>query len=483
MINQLCQSQSPAHRIIVTSTDSFTLAHADGANNWAFFSESFWGDLAAGGTIGNTFVAGCQNVMACGDGAVQFPLLNDNGDGEGAGPFWLSFPPEPWITTPPFPLFPNQDQGYDADMTFIHGPNTLTLVSLPIILATARNVVVSATSSIPVWAKVNNDSLVGNLIAVLQPATWSPPSTGTPDANGLFPLLLDNSSQVIISLIDQTGSGNYTGQFAPPVGTGEWSTGLYRIEIIPQGTDGGVGSVVTESATVTQNGSAPQERTPPAVIIVNPAAGDNLNGTTSLVAIGDDAVGLKSVSILIDGKQVANMNYTSYPYQNLTATFNTTEYSNGPHQITAIATNIADLNATEAITVIVKNPSTNYTGLVDVGVFAIGFVAGVVVIVIVRVIRKPRGGRPVAGNISWGGGVGDASSNAIKVQEKWIKDGSSTEFKFWAKGASPNSASGEMIKPMKPVVRPNTGKSVQLPKGNTKALKVDDTGGEEVKGE
>jgi hypothetical protein len=496
---------SAPDRIIITSTDATHSAYASAT--WAIFSESFWGSIAAGGTIGSAFVAGCRNVMACGDGYAQYPLLEDDNDGVGTGPLWVSFPPTPWVTLPPYPIFPWGDDGYDASSTYIHGYNPFSFILLAQILSTARDIVVNQTANIPVWARVNSSSMVSSVWARLTPAYWSPPNPpNPPDVNGLSELVVDNGTQ-LIQLTDPNGSGNYTGSFSPGgvVGKSSWPIGQYRITIFPNGTDGVIGNVVTSMATVTQNGSLPKGSTPPVVMIVNPLANSTLNGAANIVTFGDDAVGLKSVAIFVDGKQVANENYSTYPYPSLTASINTTKYSNGPHQITAVATNIAGLTANESITVTINNPTTNYTTVVDLVIFGIGFFVGAALIGLLRGGKKRGGGAGITDGSSTSSASRGATFTKIPAvqgekplkyvnekkpleyggekqmkyvkgeagQEKWIK----LQDK-WIKDASPNSADGSVIKPLKAVVRPNTGKSVKLPKGNAKDIKLDGMDGE-----
>ncbi|HME55939.1 MAG TPA: C13 family peptidase [Candidatus Lokiarchaeia archaeon] len=462
-------------RIIVTSTDSFHSAY--GSSTWAIFSESFWGNLVAGGTIGSAFVAGAQNVMSIGDGSVQFPLLDDDADGEGTGPLWLSFPSAPWITVPPYPVFPYGGDGYDAYNTYIHGYNGFAYVNLPWVLATAKSIWITPSANIPVWVTLPKNVTVTHVWAKLLPPYWNPPNPPDPVSN-MSQLVMDNgSTSQLLELTDRTGSGNYSGQFSPNLTP--WTLGVYRIAIIPEG-NGTIGSIVTSTATVNANGDRPPAMRP-AVMIVNPLDNHVINGSIKILAYGDDSWGLKTLQLFIDGKEVSSRTFTSFPYPVLTAPFNTTSYSNGMHQITAVATNVAGMNATQTITVDVQNSSPDYTILFYIVFLGVGFIAGVL-IGLLRGYRKAGGSRiresstkhkyANDGGITAGDSQGYTDAQ-IKGETRVLKYEHKGESGFLksTKGVA-GTSNGDVIKPLKAVTKPSTGKTLKLQKGS-RSLKLD----------
>ncbi len=141
---------SKTNRIIITSTDADHSAYA--TSTWAFFSQSFWGSIAAGNNIGNAFIAGDGNVISSGNGGVQFPLLDDNHDFVGHGPLWVTFPFPWWF--PPFGVLPNSGDGVDAMNTIIRGDNAPVPIQYPIIAHIPKRIYIatSVSSQIPIWA-------------------------------------------------------------------------------------------------------------------------------------------------------------------------------------------------------------------------------------------------------------------------------------------------------------------------------------------
>ncbi len=170
----------------------------------------------------------------------------------------------------------------------------------------------------------------------------------------------DDQSVKLIPLYDQIGTGNYTSN-ADGKYFGQYN-GTYYINFIAQG-DGGIGPIVTESATLNQNGTAPVDNTPPMVAITNPQSGAIINDSINITAYGDDAQGLQSLGLFIDGVSVANETMTTYPYPDIEFPLNVTSYSTGVHNITAIATNIAGLTASDTINIGIINPTATNNGI------------------------------------------------------------------------------------------------------------------------
>ena len=115
------------------------------------------------------------------------------------------------------------------------------------------------------------------------------------------------------------------------------------------------------------------DNTPPAVTVTSPAGG-SVSGTVAMTATSSDpGSGVASVQFLVDGNAVATD--TSAPYS---ATWNTTTATNGPHTITARATDGAGNTATStSVSVAVNNGTptvqmtiTRLTGSGEVGWFS-----------------------------------------------------------------------------------------------------------------
>ena len=197
---------------------------------------------------------------------MQFPLLDDNHDFVGHGPLWVTFPFPWWF--PPFGVLPNSGDGVDAMNTIIRGDNAPVPIQYPIIAHIPKSIYIatSVSSQIPIWAVIQNTSTVDHVWARVIPPYWQPPTPPSPDVNG-SQIVQDDQSVKLIPLYDQIGTGNYTSN-ADGKYFGQYN-GTYYINFIAQG-DGGIGPIVTESATLNQNGTAPVDNTPPMVAITNP---------------------------------------------------------------------------------------------------------------------------------------------------------------------------------------------------------------------
>ncbi|MGC2322347.1 MAG: galactose oxidase-like domain-containing protein [Terriglobales bacterium] len=91
--------------------------------------------------------------------------------------------------------------------------------------------------------------------------------------------------------------------------------------------------------------------TPPAVVVIAPAAGGTAVSLTSLAANAMDSVGVAGVQFMIDGVNIGS-EVTTAPYY---MTWNSTTVSNGTHTLTARARNTSSLTSTSSITINVDN--------------------------------------------------------------------------------------------------------------------------------
>lgn len=117
-------------------------------------------------------------------------------------------------------------------------------------------------------------------------------------------------------------------------------------------TDGDSASTTSASVSVNVDNTVVTP-TPPAVSITAPVANATVSGTTQAVsAEASDAQGIKSVQFKLDGANLGAAD-TAAPY---TVNWDTTTVANGTHNLTAVATNLADLTTTSAqVSVMVSN--------------------------------------------------------------------------------------------------------------------------------
>jgi len=390
IIYEACQSGSFVHvlsgpdRIIVASTDALSPGYF--SKRWAFFSESFWGSISTGGTIGDAFIAATKHVAWCG---YEYPqVIDDNGDGIY---HWADFYNNGTQTDWSFFYFlPNGGDGIVSKSTFIRGDGTPA--PGPVLKVDSMNPHIwldnNTTTQIPIWAVVANPANLTHLWARLTPPGWVPPNP-PPPVNGI-PTMAPDTNATYIEMQSLNGGNNYTGSFtvgsvlAPhPV------LGDYHVTVIPEG-DAGIGSGAPETVTINTNGLAPLDHTPPIVEIMSPGNNTSINGTINVLAYGNDDQKLASVHLFIDDQPVAALDTPTYPYPTLNFTWDTTSAFNGAHVIKAIATDAAGLNTTTTINVNVTNPSKFMAGY-DIIMIVGASVTGLVVICSKqRIIRRTR---------------------------------------------------------------------------------------------
>jgi hypothetical protein len=108
----------------------------------------------------------------------------------------------------------------------------------------------------------------------------------------------------------------------------------------------------TGASSLEENATIVPDTTPPTVSVTAPAASATVSGATvSLTANAADNRGVASVQFKVDGTNVGSPD-TSSPYS---ATWDSRTVSDGPHSVTAVATDTATLSTTSASVAITVN--------------------------------------------------------------------------------------------------------------------------------
>ncbi len=360
---------SQSKRIVITSTDATHSAYA--SSNWAVFSESFWGSIASGDTIGDAFVAGWYNVAKTGHNSVQFPLVDDDYNSIGHGPQVVMV----WML--PVAFLPNTGDGNDALNTKINGyDGPLLIPSLKVGKVTRHFYVKYVDNEIPAWVKITNTTPVKDVIVKVTPPQWTPPVPPAPDPEGDH--MVQDTGLLNTTLLDHQGDGNYSGSIigqAGPLPRGDYMLSFYV------SSDAGIGDAVYIPATINDDGMAPPDTIAPVVAITTPGNDVNLSGSVNLNAIADDDQGLKNVELYVDNILVENVAMPQfYPYPDITHVLDTTRYANGPHTIVAKAFDLTGLSNSSTITVNVMNPIPPISGFSPVIIIGVIF-AGIIWIV------------------------------------------------------------------------------------------------------
>ena len=358
---------SKNNRIIVTATDITHNSFVNGAWDWAAFSETFWSSITQCKTIGEAFEDAEANVHAMGYGGYQFPWIDDNHDEVGN---------EVDIGG----SLPSGGDGSDALNVWIGTGTNCPLIYIAWLpLRAFINV-----GSIPIWAVINNNSLIKSVYARVIPPNWTPSKIVTDQESSI----IGKDDLPLVELLDQDQDGNFTGfidrnDYAKYLG----ANGDYKINILAKTQEGAMADIESTYVTINDDGKAPTDTTPPNITIINPGADAILSGVVNVSAEGDDDQALDKILIFVDGVMVEEETMPPYyPYPEVTYNLDTSQYLLGAHNITATAIDQVGNQKTTSI-------SVNFIGEggipgFQITPFIIGSVLGILAIYYTKIKRK-----------------------------------------------------------------------------------------------
>jgi hypothetical protein len=120
----------------------------------------------------------------------------------------------------------------------------------------------------------------------------------------------------------------------------------------PAGRDPSYGYGLVDAEAAAGGGTPPDA--PPSVTITNPAAGATVSGTIAVTADAGDDHGVTRVQFFVDGGTIGTDTDGSDGWS---VSWDTTQYSNGPHTVGATATDTASQTANNFVGVTVANES------------------------------------------------------------------------------------------------------------------------------
>ena len=353
---------SKNNRIIVTATDLTHNSFVNGAWDWAAFSETFWSSITQCKTIGEAFEDAEANVHAMGYGGYQFPLIDDNHDEIGHEvDMWGSLP--------------NGGDGSDALNVWIGtGTNCPMIYIAWLPLRAFINI-----RFIPIWAVINNNSLMESVYARVIPPNWTPSRMVTDQESSIIGI----DYLPLVELLDQDQDGNFTGF----IDRNDYANGDYKINILAKTQEGAFADIESTYITINDDGKAPPDTTPPTISIINPVADAQLSGVVVVTTKGDDDQALDKIQIFIDGVMVKEETMPLYyPYPEVTHSLNTSQYLLGGHNITAIAIDQIGNQKSTSISVIFISegeiPGFQMTPLI------IGSILGILAIYYINIKKK-----------------------------------------------------------------------------------------------
>ena len=322
-------------RIILTSTNATHDGSGDWQTKWSLFSVALWSNLRANQTIGRAFQEACYAYYP---GIAQSPLLDDNGDhiGHTARDGWF------------LPSGGDGSQAMNLKIKYSQPP-----IHLPSITNVTRPFYYNISKpSIPIYSIVRNASMLKNVSAGLIQTDWvAPPPQSNASVLDDLRIFQPNAT---VELTDQLHNGNYSGV----VFTTSLKKNTYRIDIFAIGADGGISLGAHTYCTLSDDGIAPADTTNPSIVIGDPENSSIVTGMVNITARGDDDQQLKIVKLLVDGNPKVIQTMTSYPYPDVTYSWNASASSIGSHNITAIAYDMAGNKNSMSIFVTVPSVPT-----------------------------------------------------------------------------------------------------------------------------
>jgi hypothetical protein len=134
--------------------------------------------------------------------------------------------------------------------------------------------------------------------------------------------------------------------------TGSAGNGAHALTAVARDTAGNESTSAVVGVTVSNDNTAPT------VTIMNPTAAATVGGSVTVTAVASDDVGVTSVQFTLDGAPLGVAD-TAAPYE---AVWATTEATNGPHSLTAVARDASGKETTAAgVDVNVENDTASPT--------------------------------------------------------------------------------------------------------------------------
>ncbi|MCE7738056.1 MAG: hypothetical protein GPJ50_01640 [Candidatus Heimdallarchaeota archaeon] len=317
-------SLSKDNRIIVTSTSTnFGAAFNADRTNGAF-SESFWSSIASCATIGTAFENAVYHIRNL--GCQQTPWIDDNHDKSGSPVY-------------PNDYLPTGGDGYDALNVRIWAKPIVCFpkIEIEMIPLPIYEIWDPFTSVVNIDVRVESSTGISNVYARFVPSDWEP----FDPLNGYMYPINDDEIQMV-ELEDPLMNGIYSGDAAfDGLALGD----SFIVNILAYDADGLAADIVSTSLSFNADGEIPPDTEAPSIYITKPHSGDVLSNVVEIFAKGDDNQELETIELYIDGLLVGSLAMPDYyPYPELQFSCNTSLYTEGLHNITAVAVDKAGLS-------------------------------------------------------------------------------------------------------------------------------------------
>lgn len=317
---------SKTGRIIATSCRPLESSYLDPTGKWEAFSVPFWNEIKSGHSIAWSFNIACYTI---GNTLPQTPLLDDNGDAVGhAGPL------------------PSLGDGLLAGNVYIG----LCEWPFPWIRQVIRKQFFAwpPSTTVPLWAKVENNTPLTHVIAWMIPPDWSPP----PPSN----YSLQDPGFQSFEMADNDHDGNWTVNVSASNFTSHASgPSDFKFIITAEEQDGETAISLLTGVGFTETGQPPIDIVQPAVRIERPLEGRFVQGTITINGTTADDVCLQKVEVYVGGSLAGTVNMTPVSNSFFEVSFDTTSVSNGFTDILVKAFDTSDNNGVQTYAVKIDN--------------------------------------------------------------------------------------------------------------------------------
>jgi len=316
-------------RVIVTSCNSSESSWCS-YGRWEIFGETFWSQIKSGHSVGFSFAVTCDLMpwdSHIGGPYQQTPLLDDNGDGVGHT----------------FPLL-NGD-GYSAANLLI---GRCEWPYPWISYTTAKQTFTSPpSSSVTLWAQVENETSIAHVKAYMQPPDLLPSSQN--DTLGILNLEW-------FEMADPDHDGNWIVDI-PAVNFTKHASGpsnfTFFITAQEENNNTAIPRIVNVEFTAT--GDPSSDTVKPVLNVERPLEETVVHDLISVNGSVSDDTCVKRVELYVDGGLIDSLDLQPYSVSYFEFDLDTAKLENGARNIRVKAFDTSDNSANQTLTIYVNN--------------------------------------------------------------------------------------------------------------------------------
>jgi parallel beta-helix repeat protein len=316
-------------RVIVTSCNSSESSWCS-YGRWEIFGETFWSQIKSGHSVGFSFAVTCDLMpwdSHIGGPYQQTPLLDDNGDGVGHT----------------FPLL--DGDGYSAANLFI-GRCEWPYPWISYAVA-KQSMMWPPSTSITLWAQMENKTNLTHVRAHMQPPDWLPPHSN--DTLGVLDFEW-------FEMIDSNHDGNWTAEI-PIANFTDYASGPCSFTFIITAEEENNNTAIPRIVNVefTTTGDPSSDAVKPVLNVERPLEETVVHDLICTNGSVSDDTCVKRVELYVDGDLIDLLDLQPYSTSYFEFKLNTTMFENGARNILVKAFDTSGNSANQSLTVYANN--------------------------------------------------------------------------------------------------------------------------------